>query len=84
MLNMVKNFLIFFFYSPQIPEISIYHIKRVTTNIKGAAGSVMVSQLDKQNFKSEFESHCVPYSYSFVPHLSKKLSKLQLVLLRFS
>ena len=25
---------------------------------------------------SEFESHWVPYLYGFVPHLSKKLSKL--------
>ena len=27
-------------------------------------------------YTSEFESHWVPHSYGFVPHLSKKLSKL--------
>ena len=31
----------------------------------------MVSKLDKQTL-SEFESHWVPHSYSFEPHLIKK------------
>ena len=39
---------------------------------QGASGGIMVSKLDKQTFKSEFESHWVPYSYGLVPHLSKK------------
>ena len=38
--------------------------------------SVMVSKLDLQTYTSEFESHWVPHSYGFVPHLSKKLCKL--------
>ena len=37
----------------------------------------MVSKLDKQIFTNEFESHLVPHS--LVPHLRKKLSKLQLL-----
>ena len=41
-----------------------------------ASGSVVVSKLDKQTCRSEFESHWVPHSFSLVPHLSKKLSKL--------
>ena len=51
-----------------------FHI--VLTIIKGTSGSVMVSKLDLQTYTSEFESHWVPHSYGFVPHLSKKLSKL--------
>ena len=43
---------------------------------KGASGSVVVSKLDKQTCKSEFESHWVPHSFGLVPHVSKKLSKL--------
>ena len=35
----------------------------------------MVCKLDKQIFPSEFESHQVPHSYGFEPHLNKKLSK---------
>ena len=36
----------------------------------------MVSKLDWQTSKSEFESHWVPHSYGLVQHLSKTLSKL--------
>ena len=39
---------------------------------------VMVSKLDLQTFTWEFKSHLVPSSCSLMPHLSKKLSKLQL------
>ena len=46
---------------------------------QGALGSVVVSKLDKQTCKSEFESHWVPHSFGFVPNLSKKLSKLLFV-----
>ena len=35
-----------------------------------ASVDVIVSKLELQIFESEFESHWVPYSYSFVPHLS--------------
>ena len=44
---------------------------------KGASGVVMFCNVDKQTYTSEFESHWVPHSYGLVPHLSKKLSKLQ-------
>ena len=37
---------------------------------------VMVSKLDEQTFTSEFDFHQVLHSYSLVPHLSEKLSKL--------
>ena len=43
---------------------------------KGASGGVMVSKLDYQIFSSAFDSHCVPYSYDLVPHLSKMLIEL--------
>ena len=43
---------------------------------RGASGSVVVSKLDKQTCKSEFESHWVPRSFGLVPHLNKKLCKL--------
>ena len=36
----------------------------------------MVSKVDYQTYTSGLESHWVPHSYGFVPHLSKKLSKL--------
>ena len=32
----------------------------------------MVSKLDKQTFKSEFESHWVPHSFGLVLHLKEK------------
>ena len=47
----------------------------------GALSWVMVGKLDKQTYTSEFESHKVPPSDSLVPHLSKKLSKLQLIII---
>ena len=43
---------------------------------KGTSDVVMVCNLDKQTYTSEFESHWVSHSYGLVPHLSKKLSKL--------
>ena len=36
----------------------------------GSSGGVMVSMLDEQTFSGEFESHWVPHSYGFVPHLT--------------
>ena len=42
----------------------------------GTSGCVIVSKLDEQACKSEFEFHCVPHSFRLVPHLSKELSKL--------
>ena len=45
------------------------------------SGAVIVSKLDSQTFASEFESHWMPYSFGLVLHLSKKLSKLRLVIL---
>ena len=50
----------------------------VTFLIATHSSGVMVSKLDLQNYTSEFESQWVPHSYGPVPHLSKKLSKLQL------
>ena len=47
----------------------------------GVSGGVMVSKLDKLTFMSEFKSHWVLHLYGLVPHLSKKLSKLQLLYL---
>ena len=38
----------------------------------------MVSNLDLQTWKGEFEFYWVLHSFSLVPHLSKKLSKLLL------
>ena len=43
-------------------------------------GHVMVSKLDKQAFTSEFESHWMSHSFGFVPHQSKMLSKLLLLI----
>ena len=43
---------------------------------QGTSGSVMVSKLDWQTCKSEFESHWVPHSIGLVPHRSKELRKL--------
>ena len=40
------------------------------------SGSVMVSKLDEQTYKSEFESHWVPHSFRFVTHRIKELRKL--------
>ena len=37
----------------------------------------MVSKLDYQTCKSEFESHWVPHSVGLVPHWSKELRELQ-------
>ena len=42
---------------------------------------LMASKLDKQIFTNEFESHWALHSYGLVPHLSKKLYKLQFFLL---
>ena len=36
----------------------------------------MVSKVDYQTSRNEFESHWVPHSFGFVLHLSKMLSKL--------
>ena len=44
----------------------------------------MVSKLDLQTYMSEFESHWLSHSYGLVPHLSKKLCKLMLVLASYS
>ena len=38
----------------------------------------MVNKQDEQTFISEFDFHWVSHSCGLVPHLSKKLSKLQL------
>ena len=37
----------------------------------------MVSKIDMSKPMSEFESHWVSHLYSLVPHISKKISKLQ-------
>ena len=39
----------------------------------------MIIELDKQT--SDFDSYWVPHSYSLVPHITKKLSKLQFIYL---
>ena len=44
----------------------------------GTSGGVMVGNLVKQTYTSEFESHWVPHTNGLVPHLSKRLSKLLL------
>ena len=54
-------------------------VKYTHNNTLSAFGGVMVSKLDLQTYTNEFESHWVPHSYGFVPHLSKMLSKLQLI-----
>ena len=48
----------------------------------GLLACVMVCKLGKLTFLSEFDSHWMPRSYGFVPHLSKRknLSKLLLVI----
>ena len=50
---------------------------------KGAFGGIMVSKLDKQTYTSEFECHWVPLSYGPVPHVTKKLSKLLLLITKY-
>ena len=42
----------------------------------GTSGVVMVSKLDYQTLRSDFKIHWVPYSFGFVPYLSKKLLEL--------
>ena len=38
----------------------------------GTSCGMTVSKKDLQIFTSEFESHCVPHSFTFVTHLRKK------------
>ena len=45
----------------------------------GSSGSVMVSQLDQENFMSKFEFHWVPHSFGLVSHQSKEMRKLLLL-----
>ena len=44
---------------------------------QGTSGRVMVINLDRENFMSDFESHWVHLSYCLAPYLSKKFSQLQ-------
>ena len=46
--------------------------KDLYTSALCVSNSVMVSKIDWQTYKSEFESRLVPYLYGLVPHLSKK------------
>ena len=53
-------------------------VKNVFGTVYSAvSGGIMVSKLDQQTIMSEFKSHWVPHLYGFVPHRSKKLSKLR-------
>ena len=53
--------------------------KQNTLKIKDASSGVIMSELDLQTFKSEFESQRVPHSYGLEPYLSKTISKCQVV-----
>ena len=54
-----------------------YHFNLDIWGPNGSAlGSVVVNKLDQKTYANVFESHWMPHSYSLVPHLSKKLSKL--------
>ena len=44
---------------------------------RSSSGGVIVSELNQQIFTSKFESHQMPHSCSFEPHLSKKFNKFQ-------
>ena len=47
-------------------------LKKMTKNLVGTPGGVMVSKLDEPTFMNKFESHWATYSYGPVLHLSKK------------
>ena len=52
----------------------VFYFKKSTT-----VGE-MINKLDYHAFTSEFECQWVLHSYGLVPHLDKKLSKLQVIL----
>ena len=45
------------------------------------SGGLMVSKLDQQTFKSEFESHWVLYLFDLIPHWSKNIFEASLLLI---
>ena len=62
----------------QLVKAFFLKITTVETPLFGAWHSVMVSKLDLETCKSEFDSHRVRHWFGLVPHLSKTLRKLLL------